>query len=97
MAKNSVIKERLEAGLEAEIPHLYFNGFVNSSGSGDVVTILEQNGKPVATLNMSFTVAKTLAIKLRDTIARLEQQMDREILTTDDVTETMKKQSGEDV
>ena len=76
--------QRLQAALESALS-IYFNGFVNMAGIGDVVTVLERNGEPVAILNMSFTVAKTLSIALGMVIARLEEQSGREMLTTADI------------
>ena len=64
--------DRVERGIAADIPQIYFNGFATALGSGDVVIVLERNGKPVATLNASFTEAKTLVQKIGELIASLE-------------------------
>ena len=58
------------------------NGFINTLGTGDITTILERNGEPVAVLNMSYTIAKTLATSLGEVVARLEELSGREMLTT---------------
>ena len=79
----------LSEASEMDIPNIYFNGFVNALGIGDVVTVLQRNGKAVATVNMSYTVAKTLAIKLNGLIQSLEHDAKTEIMTTDDVTEKL--------
>jgi hypothetical protein len=81
---------RLRKGLEAEVPHLYFNGFASGLGTGDVTVVLEQNGTPVATLNMSFTVAKTFAVSIGSLIATLETRSERSIMTTDDIDEVLR-------
>ncbi len=64
---------------------IYFNGFVNAIGIGDVTIVLERNGKAVAVLNTSYTVAKTLAEKLGGLIKNLEEASGKEIMTTDNV------------
>ncbi len=82
--------ERMKAALEApDVPHIYFNGFVNALGTGDIIVVLEQNNKPVAKLNMSYTVAKTFAAKLGATVAQLEEATNRRMLTTDEIEKAM--------
>jgi len=83
--KKQSIEERIEAGINEDIPNIYFNGFANTVGSGDVLIVLENNGKPVAVLNTSFTVAKTLVAKLNATLQHLETATKNKIMTTDDV------------
>jgi hypothetical protein len=63
-SQEQVTQERLARGMDVSVPQIYFNGFVSTMSSGDVLTVLERNGKPVVVLNMSYTVAKTLAISL---------------------------------
>ncbi len=84
-------KERIEKALEANIPNVYFNGFVNSISSGDIITVLERNGKPAAILNMSYTLAKTLAISLGQLVSQFEEGADRNILTTHDVESVLRR------
>ena len=66
-------------------------------GTGDALIILQQNSNPVAVLNFSFTVAKTLALKLGGLIKEVEDQADTIILTTDDFSAalSMKKKDDE--
>jgi len=70
---------------DPDIPNIHFNGFVNNIGSGDILIILESNKKPVAVLNASYTVAKSLAQQLNMLINSLENLSDREIMTTDQI------------
>lgn len=74
----------------AELPHLYANGFAISVTSSDVTMVLEQNGRAIATVNMSYTVAKTLSMKLGGGIGSLEEATKRSMLTTDEVEKLMK-------
>ena len=75
----------VQSAVTAQIPHLYANGFALSVSSADTIVVLEQNGIPIATLNMSYTAAKTLAIKLGSSVAILENATERPMLTTDEV------------
>jgi hypothetical protein len=52
---------------------------------GDVTIVLERNGIPVGTLNVSYTVAKTLAVKLGVTMSEFESKTGRSMLITDEV------------
>jgi len=70
---------------DPEIPRIHFNGFINSMGGGDVLLVLQQNEKPVAVLNASFTVAKTLAKLLGEMIENLETKTGNTIMTTDEI------------
>jgi hypothetical protein len=80
------VQKRLKNALEStDVPVFYVNGFVNTMTSGDVLTVLERNGRPVAVLNMSFTLAKTLSVGLGNTIAQLEEKAGQSMLTTQEV------------
>lgn len=88
-------EERLKRALAAsDLPQLYFNGFVNNTSTGDVTTVLERNGKPIAVLNMSFTVAKTFGISLGRVVANLEEKTGRPMLTTHEVDKFFKAASN---
>lgn len=91
LSKGSV-EERLEEALSEDIPKIYFNGFVCTMTNSDVIIVTERMGQPVATLNVSFTTAKTLAQTLAGVIAQLESKMDRDIMTTHDIDKTMSKE-----
>jgi hypothetical protein len=77
--------ERLNRALAGDVPTFYFNGYVTHLGTGDILTILEKNGKPVAVLNMSYTMAKSFSASLGTMIAKLEETSGRNMLTTQDV------------
>lgn len=59
-----------------------------------MLIVLENNGKPVATLNISFTVAKTLVAKLNVTLQHLETATKNKIMTTDDVQGALSSQKN---
>ena len=79
------INRRIAAALEVGVPQIYCNGYINGMTAGDVLTVLERNGKPVAVLNMSFTVAKSIAQGIGTIVAELEAQSGRPMLTTREV------------
>ena len=96
--KKDAISEMINVAVSnPDIPKIYANGFVTGIGNGDTLIILQQNSKPVAVLNFSFTVAKTLALKLGGVIKEVEDQADTIILTTDDFSAalSMKKKDDE--
>ena len=63
----------VEESVNSDIPHLYCNGFTNVLGIGDILLVLQSNHKPQATLNLSYSVAKTLSIKLEEMVKVLEK------------------------
>lgn len=83
-SKKAEVAGRIKKALESDCPRIYFNGFVNSIGSGDILIIAERNGQPVAVLNTSYTVAKSLSLMLNDLIQNLEGKMGVKIMTTKD-------------
>lgn len=87
---NSVVTNIIRSG---DIPHLYANGFITALGNGDVVLALQRNATPVAVINLSYTVAKTLAQKLGRIIEDFEQNADHTIMTTETVDRALTKQS----
>jgi hypothetical protein len=90
------LQKRLTNAVNSDVPVFYVNGFVNSMTSGDVLTLLERNGKPVAILNMSFTVAKTLSVSLGNTIAQLEERAGQSMLTTQEVGKALAVETTSD-
>ena len=84
MATQEEIERLFQTAVQnVQVPKIYANGFANAVGQGDTITVLQQNGVPVAVLNLSFTVAKTLAEKLGEVIMKLEKDTDNTIMTTD--------------
>lgn len=84
----------IEQAINSDVPKIYFNGFGNALGSGDVVIVLQCNNKPVAVLNASYTVTKTLAIKLAELISNLERETGNTIMTTFDVDSKLQERIG---
>ncbi len=87
------IKEAIE---DPNVPKIYSNGFLNAVGQGDTLTLLLQNGKPVAVLNLSYTVAKTLALKLGQVIKNIEADTGTTILTTEVFSDAIQRSAKQE-
>jgi Asp-tRNA(Asn)/Glu-tRNA(Gln) amidotransferase C subunit len=55
----------------------------------DAIIVLQKNNKPIASLNVSHTIAKTLANQLAGVIENFERQTKIEISTLDQVVEAI--------
>ncbi len=84
-------KELKSALKDPEIQKIYANGFSNAMGIGDIMILLKNSGKPIAVLNLSYTVAKTLSMKLGALISQLEDATGNAIMTTDDIKKSLSK------
>lgn len=80
---------------DPELPKIYINGFVNSLSTGDVVILGKCNERPVVVLNLSYTIAKSLAQKLTDMVGLLERKTGQDMLTTDVVKAGLERE-GDD-
>ena len=93
-SKRSEYNAEITTALEANIPHIYSNGFSIILGTGDVIILLKEVGINVATLNLSYTVAKTLSEKLGGVIKILENKTGNTIMTTEDIEKSIKGTSN---
>lgn len=57
--------------------------------------VLKNNNQPIALLNLSYTVAKTLYQNLAVTINNLEKKTGNTIMTTDQITKAMSRNEEE--
>jgi hypothetical protein len=96
-SKEQDANERISRATDAGVPQIYFNGFVSTMSTGDVLTILERNGKPVVVLNMSYTIAKTLALSLGQIISQFESGVERNMLTTHEVQKALERSQATEV
>lgn len=87
---------QLEACIKSQdIQKIYANGFINAIGNGDIMIVLKNNNQPIALLNLSYTVAKTLYQNLAVTINNLEKKTGNTIMTTDQITKAMSRNEEE--
>ncbi|MGE0532744.1 MAG: hypothetical protein AB7P35_15650 [Hyphomonadaceae bacterium] len=77
--------ERLERALAAGVPCVYINGFNTVVTNSDIVLVGERTGQPAVVLNLSYTMAKTLALALTNAVSVIEEKAGREIMTTIDL------------
>lgn len=89
------VKVLIEGALDnPEIPKLYANGFVSALGNSDVLVVLLQNQRPIASLNLSYTAAKTLSGRLIQLIKSLERVTGNTIMTVDDVASALEQKDS---
>ena len=88
------VKEALES---EDIIKIYANGFANFFTNSDIGMIFSRNNKPIAVLNISLTLAKTLVEKLGHMINDFEKNTNIKILTTTDIEEKFLKKKQENV
>jgi hypothetical protein len=87
--KEIAAETRISRTQDADVPHIYVNGFQTGLTNSDLVLACERNGQPAALINMSFTTAKTLAIALHNTISSMEEKTGRTMFTTQDFDRLM--------
>ncbi|MGH8468850.1 MAG: hypothetical protein ACREVY_07705 [Gammaproteobacteria bacterium] len=92
----NTVQARINAAIQSDIPKINFNGIITLLGTGDVLVVLERNGQPVAVLNASYTVAKTLSVLLGNTIAKLEERSGHPIMTTNEIEEFLAAKKTEE-
>ena len=79
-----------EALQREDLPEIYFNGFTTAFSNADFLIVLKRYDKPIAVLNASYTIAKTLSQKIGAAVAQLEERTGNTIMTTDDIERTAK-------
>lgn len=93
MTDQDINTQQLEqANANPLIPHIYANGFNNASGPMDVTTALIRNGVPVATVNMSYGAAKSLAYALLSVIENFETMTGSKIMAYHEIEQAATKQ-----
>jgi len=87
----------IQAVESEQVIKIYANGFANFFTNSDIGLILSRNNKPIALLNISLTLAKTLVEKLGQMIHDFEKNTDIKILTTTDIEEKFLKKKQANV
>ncbi len=64
---------------------IYFNGFVVGIGNADCTLDLRIDSTEIVSARCSYTLAKTLSLKLAEAVARLEKVTNHNLMTTDEV------------
>ncbi|MEQ1935171.1 MAG: hypothetical protein ABL962_15025 [Fimbriimonadaceae bacterium] len=69
---------------DPNVAKIYANGFAVGTGNADMFILLQRFGRPMAIVNLSYTLAKTLSQKLGGMVAEFEQKVGGQpMLTTD--------------
>ena len=72
------------------VPTLYFNGFAIGIGNADFTLQIRLENTDSVILKCSYTVAKTLSIKLSEVVARFEAVTNHDVMTTEEVGTALK-------
>lgn len=92
LANTEQIDTALNAALNSyNVPKLYANSFIVSTTTSDFVLVSQLNGVPVQVMNVSFTSLKSLSIAIDKTIKNFENKTGIDIITADQVQETVYK------
>ena len=91
MAEQLLIEAQIQAAQdkfravlnEPSVPKIYVNAFLSGYNNTDFIVMLECNGKSEAILNLSYSLAKSLAQNILNSVAEIEKQTGRDILTID--------------
>ncbi|MBF0516073.1 MAG: hypothetical protein HQK97_02990 [Nitrospirae bacterium] len=84
-SKKKAAFDTLRKALESEdIPKIYFNNPVFFLNPGDISMLMQRDSSSVAVINMSLTVAKTVAAHLGSIIAEVEEKSGNKIMTLND-------------
>jgi hypothetical protein len=75
---------------------IYANGFYTAISPVDVVVGLTRNGQNTAVLNLSFSLAKTLAFNLLEIVEDFEEKLGIHFPTLDKIFEHFNEQDEED-
>lgn len=94
LEKPDPVTEAIES---EEVIKIYANGFANFFTNSDIGLIFSRNNKPIALLNISLTLAKTLVEKLGQMVHDFEKNTDIKILTTTDIEEKFLKKKQANV
>lgn len=93
---SSVVQDHLKQALGTPgVLRLYANGFSLGLTNADAHIILHQFGQPVAILNLSYTLAKTLSLKLGRIVAEWETRTGQQLVTTDKLDLAFSKDASE--
>jgi hypothetical protein len=85
-----IYQTQLQAGFELPPDkRFYFNGYAVAWSPTDITIILLLNNQPIATLQTSPTIAKTLTKVMEGLIQDYENRTGQKVLTLDEVTSAL--------
>lgn len=89
------ISALVAAMTDSGVLRLYANGFTLGLTNADTSIVLQLHGRPIAILNVSYTLAKTLSLKLERLVAEWETKTGNKLVTTDDIDKVFGDSAGE--
>jgi hypothetical protein len=83
----------LMAVRDPNVHRIYTNGFTLGITNADAHVVLQWFGRPIAVVNLSYTLAKTLAQRLTKLVEEWELRTRQNLQTTDAIDEAFKDES----
>jgi hypothetical protein len=77
------VPAQIAALLGSQIPNIYANGFQLGFTNADTQLLLILSGRPVAVVNFSYTLAKSISEKLAKLVDEWEKKTGHALQTTD--------------
>jgi len=77
------MQKLMETALSGGASMIYANGFALGMTNADAFIVLQQFGRPVAIVSVSYTLAKTLSQKFAGLVKEWETKTNAELQTTD--------------
>lgn len=68
---------------------IYANGFQIVGTNGDLVLMLQRNGRTVSIVNLSYTLAKSIGEGMNVHVKEMERQSGKEFFTVEELAKTM--------
>ena len=79
-------RRTLEAAVDdPNVAKIYANAFSLGLSNADMQIVLQRLNRPVAIVSLSYTLAKTLHVRLGQLVAEFEATTGRKMLVTDEV------------
>lgn len=75
---------------DPSVNRIYANGFTIGISNADAHIVLSWFGQPLAIVNISYTLAKTLSLKLNKLVEDWEKKTKHPLATTDVIDEAFK-------
>jgi hypothetical protein len=95
MAEKTDFTKTIQGGLSLPPERkIYFNGFAISITPSDVMIVLQNNQEPVAVLNTSHSIAKTLITKLGSLINSYTKDSGIQVYTLDEIQKKLQQSKG---
>jgi len=84
-----MLPPQFSAMMQPQTASFYANGFEISATGADLVVTFIHNGRPFATVNLSFTTAKALGSGLSQLVADLEDRSKTKVLSAEEVVKAL--------